>query len=103
MARLALTHGELDETGRLASRGATLAREAGTQAGEAGPEALAATVQSALSLTLGQVERARELAAQAFAAAGRVGDVDARRSTSLLKDYAPLAGRDIRLSARVNF
>jgi iron complex outermembrane receptor protein len=30
-------------------------------------------------------------------------DVDARRSTSLLKDYAPLAGRDIRLSARVNF
>jgi iron complex outermembrane receptor protein len=30
-------------------------------------------------------------------------DVDARRSTSILKDYAPLAGRDIRLSARVNF
>jgi len=30
-------------------------------------------------------------------------DVDARRSTSLLKDYAPLAGRDIRLSARVSF
>jgi iron complex outermembrane receptor protein len=30
-------------------------------------------------------------------------DVDARRSTSLLKDFAPLAGRDIRLSARVNF
>jgi iron complex outermembrane receptor protein len=30
-------------------------------------------------------------------------DVEARRSTSLLKDYAPLAGRDIRLSARLNF
>ena len=26
-------------------------------------------------------------------------DVEARRSTSLFKDYAPLAGRDIRLSA----
>ena len=30
-------------------------------------------------------------------------DVEARRSTSLLKDFAPLAGRDIRLSARVSF
>jgi len=30
-------------------------------------------------------------------------DVDARRSTSLLKDFAPLAGRDIRLTARVGF
>ena len=30
-------------------------------------------------------------------------DVDARRATSVLKDYAPLAGRDIRLSARVSF
>ncbi|MEO7564754.1 MAG: TonB-dependent receptor [Sphingomicrobium sp.] len=30
-------------------------------------------------------------------------DVDARRATSLLKDYAPLAGRDIRLSARFSF
>ncbi len=30
-------------------------------------------------------------------------DVDARRSTSVLKDYAPLAGRDIRLSARMKF
>ncbi|MGN6155972.1 MAG: TonB-dependent receptor [Sphingomicrobium sp.] len=30
-------------------------------------------------------------------------DVDARRSTSVLKDYAPLGGRDIRLSARVAF
>ena len=28
-------------------------------------------------------------------------DVDARRSTSILKDFAPLAGRDIRLSARL--
>ena len=30
-------------------------------------------------------------------------DVNARRSTSILKDYAPLAGRDIRLSARIAF
>jgi len=30
-------------------------------------------------------------------------DVVARRSTSLLKDFAPLAGRDIRLTARVGF
>ena len=30
-------------------------------------------------------------------------DVDARRATSVLKDYAPLAGRDIRLSARMRF
>jgi iron complex outermembrane receptor protein len=30
-------------------------------------------------------------------------DAEARRSTSLLKDFAPLAGRDIRLSARVKF
>ena len=30
-------------------------------------------------------------------------DVNARRSTSILKDYAPLAGRDIRISARLNF
>lgn len=29
-------------------------------------------------------------------------DVDARRSTSILKDFAPLAGRDIRISARLN-
>jgi iron complex outermembrane receptor protein len=30
-------------------------------------------------------------------------DVNARRATSELKDYAPLAGRDIRLSARMSF
>ena len=30
-------------------------------------------------------------------------DVEARRATSLLKDYAPLAGRDIRLTARATF
>lgn len=30
-------------------------------------------------------------------------DVVARRATSLLKDYAPLAGRDIRLTARIEF
>jgi iron complex outermembrane recepter protein len=30
-------------------------------------------------------------------------DVNARRATSVLKDYAPLAGRDIRLAARMSF
>ncbi|MEO6432483.1 MAG: TonB-dependent receptor [Sphingomicrobium sp.] len=30
-------------------------------------------------------------------------DVNARRATSLLKDYAPLSGRDIRLTARFSF
>ena len=30
-------------------------------------------------------------------------DLDARRASSLLKDYAPLAGRDIRVTARVRF
>ena len=36
-------------------------------------------------------------------AANNIFDVVARRSTSLLKDYAPLAGRDIRLGARLAF
>lgn len=35
--------------------------------------------------------------------ANNIFDVVARRSTSLLKDYAPLAGRDIRLGARIQF
>ena len=35
--------------------------------------------------------------------AHNIFDVVARRSTSLLKDYAPLPGRDIRLSARLRF
>ncbi len=30
-------------------------------------------------------------------------DADARRSTSVLKDFAPLAGRDIRVTARIGF
>jgi iron complex outermembrane receptor protein len=36
-------------------------------------------------------------------AANNLFDVDARRHASFLKDVAPLAGRDIRLTARVNF
>jgi iron complex outermembrane receptor protein len=36
-------------------------------------------------------------------AANNLFDVEARRSTSLLTDFAPLAGRDIRLTARVGF
>ncbi len=36
-------------------------------------------------------------------AANNIFDVEARRATSLLKDFAPIAGRDIRLTAHVNF
>lgn len=35
--------------------------------------------------------------------ANNIFDVNARRHASFLKDFAPLAGRDIRLSARINF
>ncbi|MDP3676359.1 MAG: TonB-dependent receptor [Novosphingobium sp.] len=35
--------------------------------------------------------------------ANNVFDVDARRHASVLKDYAPLAGRDFRVTARVEF
>jgi iron complex outermembrane receptor protein len=35
--------------------------------------------------------------------ANNIFDVDARRHASFLKDYAPLAGRDIRVSARFSF
>ncbi len=35
--------------------------------------------------------------------ANNLFDVEARRHSSFLKDYAPLAGRDIRLSARMSF
>jgi iron complex outermembrane receptor protein len=35
--------------------------------------------------------------------ANNIFDVDARRHASFLKDFAPLPGRDIRLSARVSF
>jgi iron complex outermembrane recepter protein len=35
--------------------------------------------------------------------ANNIFDVEARRSTSRLKDFAPLAGRDIRLTARLGF
>lgn len=36
-------------------------------------------------------------------AANNLFDVNARRHSSLLKDYAPLAGRDFRLTARMDF
>jgi iron complex outermembrane receptor protein len=36
-------------------------------------------------------------------AANNIFDVEARRSTSLLKDYAPLAGRDIRLTGSFHY
>lgn len=35
--------------------------------------------------------------------ANNVFDVDARRHASFTKDFVPLAGRDIRLSARISF
>jgi iron complex outermembrane receptor protein len=35
--------------------------------------------------------------------ANNLFDVEARRSTSMLKDFAPLGGRDIRVTARVGF
>ncbi|MDB5698165.1 MAG: TonB-dependent receptor [Alphaproteobacteria bacterium] len=35
--------------------------------------------------------------------ANNIFDVDARRHASFLKDYAPLAGRDIRVTARISF
>ena len=35
--------------------------------------------------------------------ANNIFDVDARRHASFLKDYAPLAGRDLRLTARLSF
>jgi iron complex outermembrane receptor protein len=35
--------------------------------------------------------------------ANNIFDVDARRHASFLKDYAPLAGRDLRVSARIAF
>jgi len=34
--------------------------------------------------------------------ANNIFDVEARRHASFLKDYAPLAGRDIRLTARLS-
>ena len=36
-------------------------------------------------------------------AANNIFDVEARRSTSLLKEYAPLAGRDFRVTARFSY
>ncbi len=36
-------------------------------------------------------------------AANNIFDVDARRHASVLKDYAPLAGRDFRITARLSF
>lgn len=36
-------------------------------------------------------------------AANNIFDVVARRHAGFLKDYAPLAGRDIRIAARVMF
>ncbi|MBV9883836.1 MAG: TonB-dependent receptor, partial [Sphingomonadaceae bacterium] len=36
-------------------------------------------------------------------ALNNIFDVEARRSTSLLKDYAPLAGRDFRFTVSFNY
>ena len=36
-------------------------------------------------------------------AANNIFDAEARRSTSLLKDYAPIAGRDVRVTASFRY
>jgi iron complex outermembrane receptor protein len=36
-------------------------------------------------------------------AANNIFDAQARRHSSLLKDFAPLAGRDVRLTAHINY
>ena len=38
-----------------------------------------------------------------IASVNNVFDVEARRHASFLKDYAPLPGRDFRLTARISF
>ncbi len=45
----------------------------------------------------------RENGTTLLLSANNIFDVDARRHASLLKDLAPLAGRDVRVSARVRF
>ena len=45
--------------------------------------------------------KAREM--QLLLSANNIFDVDARRHASFTKDFVPLAGRDIRLSARLDF
>lgn len=45
----------------------------------------------------------REGAATFLVSANNLFDVEARRHASVLKDYAPLAGRDIRVTARLSF
>jgi iron complex outermembrane receptor protein len=45
----------------------------------------------------------REGAATFLVSANNLFDVEARRHASFLKDYAPLAGRDIRVTARLSF
>jgi iron complex outermembrane receptor protein len=45
----------------------------------------------------------REREAALVLSANNIFDVDARRHASFTKDFVPLAGRDIRLSARLSF
>lgn len=45
----------------------------------------------------------RDSATALMLSANNIFDVDARRHASFLKDFAPLAGRDIRLTARLSF
>jgi iron complex outermembrane receptor protein len=54
-----------------------------------------------LSATVQPLKSRKELSLTL--SANNLFDVDARRHASFLKDYAPLAGRDIRLSARFSF
>jgi len=45
----------------------------------------------------------REREAAILLSANNIFDVDARRHASFTKDFVPLSGRDIRLSARLSF
>ena len=45
----------------------------------------------------------RESETTFIVSANNIFDVDARRHASFTKDYVPLAGRDIRVAARLSF
>jgi iron complex outermembrane recepter protein len=45
----------------------------------------------------------KESKASLIMSANNLLNVEARRHASFLKDYAPLAGRDIRVTARISF
>jgi len=56
-------------------------------------------VNASMSLTPFRAHRELSLTLSA----NNIFDVDARRHASFLKDFAPLAGRDLRITARASF